>query len=477
MGYYSMLADGMLAGRLSIDYTPDEVNLIDMVPFEGRYYLQWGPVPAVFHLVVKLAGWELSDRVACLLAGWVTSLAFLGILLRLREFYLRGLPLWVCRSLFVGFALGTPTAFVALRATIYHESIGVAAMFIVFGCLALLRYTETRSAGSVWLCGAAVALAIGTRVTHVCYAAGFFLGLLALEFHWRPGWRTSVKRLAGFALPVLAVCVMHLAYNQARFGSPWEYGLQFMADPIQQEAGFNIRRIPENFLHYVVAPIGFKARLPWIRHNGWEPFVWTSRAEGMSSLLLASPFLLFGLYAFRLGKRGLEHGRELWLFVLTVGGSATLSFLLLASYTYAARRYMQDFVPAMMVVAAVGVGLWAQGGGNWKIWRWPAVAVLAFSFVIHLHLAFTQPFFTPPPDPNAMKTFVAWSPVFRGFLEWPEREDEARIRNDLGVRYLQQRRHAEALEHFEVADELMPGSEVIPKNLVLTRLLMTGRSR
>ena len=45
------------------------------------------------------------------------------------------------------------------------------------------------------------------------------------------------------------------------------------------------------------------------------------------------------------------------------------------------------------------------------------------------------------------------------------------------VRYLQQRRHAEALEHFEVADELMPGSEVIQKNLVLTRLLMTGRSR
>ncbi len=29
----------------------------------------------------------------------------------------------------------------------------------------------------------------------------------------------------------------------------------------------------------------------------------------------------------------------------------------------------------------------------------------------------------------------------------------------------------------KVADELMPDSEVIQKNLVLTRLLMTGRSR
>ena len=70
MGYYSMLADALLAGRLSIGYTPDEVHLIDMVPFEGRYYLQWGPVPALFHVLAKLGGGELSDRVACILAGW-----------------------------------------------------------------------------------------------------------------------------------------------------------------------------------------------------------------------------------------------------------------------------------------------------------------------------------------------------------------------------------------------------------------------
>ena len=149
MGYYSMLADALLDGRLSIDYTPDEVHLIDMVPFEGRYYLQWGPVPVVFHLLAKLGGGELSDRVACILAGWLASLAFLRIVLVIRERYFRQLPLWVCRAFFLAFAFGSPTTFTSLRGTIYHESIGMAAMFVVLGFLFLLRHTAKPDFGPI----------------------------------------------------------------------------------------------------------------------------------------------------------------------------------------------------------------------------------------------------------------------------------------------------------------------------------------
>ena len=131
---------------------------------------------------------------------------------------------------------------------------------------------------------------------------------------------------------------------------------------------------------------------------------------------------------------------------------------------------MQDFVPAMMIVAFIGAGLWQHGKPNWNRWRWPAAGVLVFSAILHIHLSFTQPFFTPPPDPSAMKAFIKWGPLARRLLDWPElAKDEAVIRNDLGVHFLQQRRHADALEQFAVADELMPGSPVVEKNLRLTR--------
>ena len=480
MGYYSMLADALLDGRLSIGYTPDEVHLIDMVPFEGRYYLQWGPVPALFHVLAKLGGGELSDRVACILAGWLASLVFLRIILTIRERYFPHLPLWICRAFFVAFALGSPTAFVSLRGTIYHESIGIAAMFVVLGFVFLLRHTAKPSLGTSLLCGTMIALAVGTRLTAVIYAGVFFLGLGALERHWRPSLKTSVARFTAFALPVALACLMHLANNQARFGSPWEYGLQYMADPLQREAGFHVSRLPMNFLHYVLAPIQLKAELPWIINDGWAPGTRapgiTHRTEGMASMLLVTPFLLFGFWIFRLWRRDAACPRELAVFGAIAGASGALSCLLLLSFSDASRRYMQDFVPAMMIVAFVGAGLWQRGEPNWNRWRWPAAALLVFSAILHIHLSFTQPFFTPPPDPSAMKAFVKWGPLARRLFDWPElAKDEAVIRNDLGVHFLQQRRHADALEQFAVADELMPGSPVVEKNLRLTRALLSQR--
>ncbi len=72
-----------------------------------------------------------------------------------------------------------------------------------------------------------------------------------------------------------------------------------------------------------------------------------------------------------------------------------------------------------------------------------------------------------------MKAFAKWGPLARRLFDWPElAKDEAVIRNDLGVHFLQQRRHADALEQFAVADELMPGSPVVEKNLRLTRALL-----
>ena len=451
MGYYSMLADALLNRRLSIAYTPDEVHLIDMVPFEGRYYLQWGPVPAVFHLLAKLGGGELSDRVACILAGWLASLAFLRIVLTIRERYFPQLPLWICRSFFLAFAFGSPTAFVSLRGTIYHESIGIAAMFVVLGFVFLIRHTAKPSLGTSLLCGTMIALAIGTRATSVIYAGVFFLGLAALERHWRPSLKTSSLRLAAFALPVALACGMHPIYSQARFGSPWEYGMRYMDDPLQREASFDVQTMPMNFLHYVAAPILLQAELPWIINDGWAPGTRTpgitNRTEGMASMLLVTPFLLFGFWIFRLWRRDAACPREFAVFGAIAGASGALSFLLLLSFSATSRRYMQDFVPAMMIVAFIGAGLWQRGKTSVGRWRWPAAGVLVFSAILHIHLSFTQPFFTPPPDPSAMKAFAKWGPLARRLFDWPElAKDEAVIRNDLGVHFLQQRRHADALE-------------------------------
>jgi Flp pilus assembly protein TadD len=53
--------------------------------------------------------------------------------------------------------------------------------------------------------------------------------------------------------------------------------------------------------------------------------------------------------------------------------------------------------------------------------------------------------------------------------------EEAVARNDVGTMYLRQRRFHQALAEFQRAEQLMPDSEIIQKNVRLTQRLV-GRA-
>jgi len=465
MGYYNLLADGFLDGHLYIRARPDQGTVYDMVPYQGRYYLQWGPWPGILHMAPKLAGWILTDRVACLLAGWLTSLVFFGIILRLRRSYFPDVPKWVAASFLAAFALATPTPVVTFHATIYHESIVIANLFVLLAWLGFLHYLEEPSAGGAAWAGFALCLAATTRISLALYAAGLVGGAAALG-HWRrqPG-RTRLAHLAAVTIPILLGGGTMMAYNYARFGSPWEYGLKYMR-PDHRPYAWN--RIPENFRHYVLAPVRFSRDSPWVLHTGWPPLVRTDRAEDVSSLLLGSPFLLLGALAWRHFRKDQPAPAPLRIFLAALCGSGLLVFLSLLCFDAASRRYTHDFIPEFLILAFAGVGA-AGSATPWRRWRPVAAVVLTASVLLHLHLSFFQ-FVGGGPDANAMKTFLWMSPVLRRLAPSQKLEDQVAItHNDVGVMYLLQGRTADALRHFEQAAEAMPHSDRIQKNLRLAR--------
>ncbi len=469
MGYYNLLADAFLDGHLYIRPQPNQGNIDDMIPYQGRYYLQWGPWPGILHLAPKLAGWVLTDRVACLAAGWLTTLVFFALLLRLRRRYFPAMPKWVTTCFLTAFALATPTAVVTFHATIYDESVVIANLFVLLAWLACLRYLEEPSAGWAAGAGLALCLALTTRIPLALYAAGLAGGTAALG-HWRRlPWRTRLAHLAALTIPILLGGCTMLAYNYARFGSPWEYGLKYLRSPDHRAYAWN--RIPENFRHYVLAPVRFSRDLPWLAHTGWPPLVRTERAEEMSSFLLGSPFLLLGVLAWRHFRKGRPAPAPLRIFLAALGGSALLVFLSLLCFDAASRRYMHDFIPEFLILAFAGAGT-AGSGTAWPRWRPLAAVTLLVSVLLHLHLSFFQ-FVRGGPDANAMKTFLGMSPMLRRLAPGPQLRDQVAItHNDVGVLFLMQGRTAEALRHFEQAAEAMPQSGRIQKNLRLARGMM-----
>ena len=471
MGYYNLQADAFLAGHLYIQPTPEQVQLTDMVPFEGRYYLQWGPFPALLHALPRLAGAKLTDRVACILAGWLASLVFLEIILLLRHRYFPAVPKWACPWFFFAFGLGTPTCLVTLQGSIYHENIIIAALCVLLSFLALLRYAESPAARWAWLAGLAIAAAITTRVTMALYAMGLFAGILALDFQRKRPLKGALIALAAFSAPALGAGVLMLAYNQVRFRSSLEYGQTYLPSTQGVTAPYALARVPKNFRHYVLAPIRLSRDIPWLTHAGWWPLAQTDHPEDMSSMFLASPFLLLGALNWPLVLNR-QQPAAAKVFAAAVAASGLIMFFSMLCFVGTARRYMEDFVPMFMILAFMGAAASARPGEDWGRWQAPAWIILLASALLHIHLTFFQLVTAGVTDRNAMNLFVTVSPAIRRIAPGPKLdEQEATTRNDLGVLCLRERKYADAVRHFALAEQLMPHSPVIRKNLAMARQL------
>jgi hypothetical protein len=476
MGYYSMFAEALLNGRLYLDIRPDQIQLMDMIPYQGRYYLQWGPGPGLFHFVPWVFGINLSDRMACLLAGWISSLLFLQITLTLRRRYFPDLPRWVCLVSFWMFALGSPTALVVLRPTIYNESIAVAAAGFLGAFAAFLRFQEQPSARWAALCGLGVTLAFTTRITLALYAVLLLVGLAAVEWVRKQRLQPAAGRLAAYILPILLGIGLQLAYNQGRFGSPWSYFPEYNPETATFLPVFRLERIPENIRHYVLSLPELSNDFPWVAHQGWQPIENVLRAEAMSSMFLGTPVLLLAFLALRLFRPKAGYPLDLKLAVGLAAVSGLAVFAVMLTFHSASRRYMQDFLPLLLVVAFVGAAsLWKQGS-NWRAWRAPALLLLVYMAAFHAHLAFMHSFVSLPSDLNVVRAVADFSPWVRRVLPGPNLDrEEAVARNDLGTMYLQQRRFHLALAEFQRAEELLPDSELIQRNVRVAERLV-GRS-
>ncbi len=74
------------------------------------------------------------------------------------------------------------------------------------------------------MAGIAIGLAAGCRVSLVLY--GLAPGLLIIAYFWtsKVAIRSALVHVAVLSLPVVVSGLLQMGYNDARFGSPFDYG-------------------------------------------------------------------------------------------------------------------------------------------------------------------------------------------------------------------------------------------------------------
>jgi hypothetical protein len=375
--HYEFLVDGFLQGHASLSvepapellrlpdpYNPDQNGpwrLWDASLYHGKYYLYFGPTPALLMLPWRvLTGHPLPQRlaVAAFAAAGLVALALLLEGVRRKTFPAVGPGTAAAVLLAALFASWLP---VTLRRPEVWELPLVAACACLWWALYFLWRCLSAPGGARWALatGGALALLLGSRPTGIGAAAVLLVLLVDLRhpLSRRPLLAGAVVAAGGLVL---------LAYNEARFDHWLEFGQRYQlwgADE-RQVRHFSLSYVPFNAWVYLLGVPALSPYFPFVMTvpPGNEPPGYIGIDE-MHGALLALPVQLAALAALAWAwthRRDPATGplrRTIWAAALSSLWAAALLFC----FAGAASRYISELVAGSTVAAALGLLALASG--------------------------------------------------------------------------------------------------------------------
>lgn len=340
--YYNYLADAFLHGQLNLRLIPP--SLYDLTVFQGKYYLQWGPLPGLLAMPwVALFGVQSSDVLQTIIVGALNAGIFALLLRRVDR---RG---WVTLSpirralLSLFFTLGTAMTPLPAVGMVWYL---VQLESVTAALLAFLAAFSLEDEKAFFWTGCAVAGIMLTRISAVFVAV--FLAWYLLRRHWGQGWRRVARECLVGLLPVMAAGGLLLAYNLLRFGQPFENGASFhLMGP----------QYVENFKHYGYLSLHYlpvNAYLTYIYYPFLSLCQHTLGTAG-GSLFLLSPLFLGAIYDLWQDRAD----PDTWVLLLAaLLGNIPVMMIMAPGSVNFGPRYALDFILPVLMLTLRGVRRW-----------------------------------------------------------------------------------------------------------------------
>ena len=374
--YYDLLATAFSHGQTALEVQPDpvllklenlyELNSREGIPYlwdasiyKGKYYLYWGPAPALLLALFKLIYPQSIGDKAITFVYMVGTLIFITLLiLELWKTYFLETPRWAI-LLGIAFAgLANPILNVLMRGLIYDAAIISGQFFLISGLYWLfVGFNRPYSTYLFFLAGLFFTLAVGSRTTLVVAIA--FLSIIILMWAFKTQRDRAFVLITAFGLPLLIGAILYTAYNYARFDSIIEFGLRYQLTVFNfnesLDKTFSLAYISSNLYKTLLTPFELHEKFPFIFAVPAAAPAWLGKdypdffllyKEDITGLLIGSPFIIFSLFA-----RPNKNTR--WIFV-SLAGSCFLTFFTLQVFFFTTMRYLLDLTPALSLLAVIG---------------------------------------------------------------------------------------------------------------------------
>jgi hypothetical protein len=400
--YYDQLGDAFLHGQLNLLTEPDPrlaaiPNPYGNVPegihflwdasyYQGHYYLYWGPVPALGVMLFRAIFHQPAGDNAIVLIAAMGILVFaVLILLWLRNEYFREQPVWLLNLAIIPVVLGSPLLWILNRPMVYEAAVASGQMLLLAGLyfiLPALRTADHRAARYA-LAALCWALAAGARLTLAGAVGVLAMAAAIVLLRGALSHRALAAKLAALWVPLIAGVLLLGGYNYYRFRTPLESGFRYQLTLIDYTQPaihiYTMRSIPINLFNYIGRNVSLQPAFPFIKPIEGKatfnplpirpPLPYSS--EPVTGLLFSAPYLLCGLGLLLAGISRIRStapdqpmqivaafqkmlSSPIDFLGVTLAAAGLFVFVPLLLYFYCSERFVLDFVPLFLLLAAVG---------------------------------------------------------------------------------------------------------------------------
>lgn len=391
--YYDQLANAFLQGQTWLDlpvdplllelpnpYDPESRGdiqfLFDATLYQGKYYLYWGPMPAIIVMMIKLVHpVAIGDNVIVFTGVALTTIFQTLLLSLLWARYFQRLPIWTLVIGILMAGLVVPFNWMNNRPEIYEAAIICAQAFLIGGIYFVLLALQPHKISPLLLAAASVlwACAVASR-TIVVFEVIFSSSLIFFLILKRPGlWTWKFKMTLVLGMPLIFCAAGLGAYNYIRFGSPLDFGVDYQLALFNQKEHrdefFSSRYVLPNIEIYTLTPPERVSTFPYMRARLGDEIVLDAETpdfyykELVTGMIYIFPFAVFALVPIirtlvirvkpRIGNLNDEERMLQWTSVLLTG-MALIAVTYVLTFFFATMRYYGDVTPLLVVIALIG---------------------------------------------------------------------------------------------------------------------------
>ena len=375
-----------LQQRKGLDY------LWDTTLYNGKYYLYWGPVPAVLGVLINFVTSRPVTDTGLVFSFILGTVLFSVLLLKkiCQDYQFPSLIFWGGA---ISSAINIPLIWLLTHPTYYEVSISGGQFFMMTGffLLYLAFHSSSLHKRYLFLSALAFGLAGGTRVNLL--PSVIFLALIILWcIYVVYGRKNSVfMPMVVMVIAPLAILACSLAwYNYSRFGSIFEFGHRYQLSGLSLTADdkdqTSLTYIAPNLYTYLFRLPSLSGKFPfvtisWIKENMWPFFIHLPEnyyyPEPVAGVLFVIPLLGFtAIVLIRLlwllangdislvrDSRSVVDSTLFW-FGFALFGSICIQLFILLIFVSSSLRYLFDITPALIVLSTMFVGYQIQSFEN-----------------------------------------------------------------------------------------------------------------